>query len=91
MRSQARQMFSPEFKREAVRLLGRGDKEVTTTGADLLLRENKSNAKEGACDSFELFAPLCITTITKSRSITITLSSPEDSCCAESVFKVHRC
>ena len=41
MRSQARQMFSPEFKREAVRLLGRGDKEAAQLARELGIKRNQ--------------------------------------------------
>lgn len=47
MTRKIRQEFSPEFKREAVRLLERGDKEPAQLARQLGIRRNQTNYKLG--------------------------------------------
>lgn len=51
MPKKKRQTFSPEFKREAVRLLNRGDKEIAQLARELGVRRNQLYKWKAECDS----------------------------------------
>lgn len=51
MPTKKRQTFSPEFKRDAVRLLGRGDKEIAQLARELGVRRNQLYKWKAECDS----------------------------------------